>query len=602
MKNYQSRSEVPEKYKFDLTDFYSSLEEAKQTLKKLEAKIEQEKEWEEKEIDAFSLETYLIQRTDLEQEIENLYAYAYLSHDVDLENQEILEFLELVWNVNTKMEANNAFFEPWIISLKEETFEKLFQQNKNLLSYEQLLRKIYKEKEHRLSKEEERLITILTENFNSYHTLSQTLINQEHDYGSIKLQQEKWNIIPSNVRFLKQQKEEKVRKAVHQKFGKKLKQYQKTESAYLYYYIKNRLNLSKIRHFQNTWEEKRYHIELPNELFKNLVSSAKEHIDSYQNYYRLIKKVLHQKTLHSYDTLQNWSTMNQKYSIEEAAEIIQKALEPLGDNYQAKLKKVFEKRYIDYCSYKGKVNGGYSLSTSTHPSRIVMSYTESMTDILTIAHEIGHNIHHQYTQENNPSWYQNISMYVAEIASLTNEFLVNDYFKKHGKTQEEKKSGIEHTIKTFQNNFFGAIMEGEMEEKMYEHIENGNTITADFLNQLAKKQLKDYQGNTIKQDEYSSYMWVTRSHYYLDFYLYSYAICISIAANIAKRIIEKEPNIIQKYEEFLSSGSDITPVSAYQKLGIDIQKKEVFENAISFFQEQLNAYENLLNKEGGTNE
>lgn len=602
METYQKRKDVPKKYQFDLSDFYQNMEEFSKSLKKMQQEVEKLSIYEKKELDANTLEEYLKILFPIRDEIESLYAYAYLSHDVDLENQTYIEALDQVLSCNTRFETVNCFFESTIIAKSRNEFEALFLQNPNLLPYEKFLRKIYKEKEHHLTKEEEKIISILTENFNSFHRLSSMLINQEHDYGSVLVENKKWKIAPNNLLYLKQQKEQKIRKTVQKKFGSTLEQYQNTESAYLNYYIKNRTNLSKIRHYPSTWEEMREGIELPNKLFQNLVESAKEHKDAYQNYYRLMKKVLDQKTLHSYDTLQNWGKKTKEYSVEDAQDIITKALAPLQDNYLSKLKRVFEEHHIDYYSYEGKVNGGYNLSTSLHPSRIVMSFCGTFQDVLTIAHESGHNVHHQYIQQKTPTWYQDISMYTAEIASLTNEFLVNDYLKHHGKTKEEKMLGMEHTIKTFQNNFFGAIMEGEMEEKMYKHIEQGNTITADFLNNLAKKQLKFYQGDVIKHDKYSPLMWVTRSHFFLDFYLYSYAICVSIAASLAKRIINLEPGIIEKYEDFLSSGSNITVEEAYQKLGIDIQSKYVFNNAIAFFQEQIDDYEKLLNKEGEVNE
>lgn len=144
-------------------------------------------------------------------------------------------------------------------------------------------------------------------------------------------------------------------------------------------------------------------------------------------------------------------------------------------------------------------------------------------------------------------------------------------------------------------------MEGEMEQEMYEHVEKGNLLTAEYLNKLARNAQKEYQGLTIQYDKYSDLMWVTRSHYYMNFYLYSYAVCVSIAAILAQKIIANESRILEQYQTFLSCGSNMYPEEIYQTLGIDLKDPNVFENAIQYFQEQLTLYQEL-EKEGVKNE
>ena len=138
-------------------------------------------------------------------------------------------------------------------------------------------------------------------------------------------------------------------------------------------------------------------------------------------------------------------------------------------------------------------------------------------------------------------------------------------------------------------------MEGQLELQMYEKVMNGGIITADYLNNSAKELLIKYRGNTVKLDEYSKLMWVTRSHYYTKFYLFSYAISVSVAAILAEKIINNEPGVLEKYYKFLKAGSDLRPIEIYKILDIDMENIKVYENGIAYFDKQLNLYENLLN-------
>lgn len=594
MKNYANRNEVPEKYRLNLQEYFKNEEEWEENWQKTQASLPDTAKYQGKLKDATILEKYLKEYFLLGNTIEDLYVYAYISLDLDLKDEKKKEMKNKAISLMYEFEQINSFLQPEIVNMERKNYHNLFKENKNLKPYQKFLDLIYEEKEHTLSEKEEKIMNSLVETYSSYASISSTLINSDHNYGKIKLNDgNTLEIASNNIRSLKRSKDPKVRKGAAQKFGKVLLQYQNTESSLLHYYVKNNCNLAKLKNFPSAWQRKLHQIKISNEVFENLKRVAKQKKNVYQEYYQLIKQILKTQTLHNYDALLEWNQKETNYSIEEAEKIISEALKPLGENYQAKLQKVFKNHYIDYCSYKGKVSGAYSFGTSNQNSRIVLSYTGQYNDILTVAHEAGHNVHHQYINENNPSWYRNTSSFVAEVASLTNEFLVNHYMLTHFQDKEIQLMGIEHTIKTFQNNFFSAIQEADVEQKMYEHVENGQMITATYLNDLTLKSLKEYRGTIVKNDPYTKLNWVTRSHYFMNFYLYSYALCASIAASLAMRIINEEPNIISKYEEFLKCGSDCSPEEIYSKLGINIKEEKVFENAVDFFSYQLDKYEEI---------
>ena len=597
MNEYKNRSEVPEEYRVTLKDMYQSDDEWYQEYKKIMEDYSNFSKYKGKMHKADELYQFLNEVINVDNQITNLYIYAQVSHDADLLNEKYTIIKNKIMSLNANFNQIVSFFVPEILKLTQIQFEALFTENPKLEDFRAYLTEIYKEKEHTLSEKEEKLLATLTETFQSYEDISSTLINSEHIYGTVLLDNgQKREISANNIRFLKTNFSRKVRKNAQKKFGQKLYQYQDTASQLLYNHIKNNINLALIRKFDSPWHAKLFDIQIPNQVFENMKNIAKLKASSLQNYNRLIKKILKVQSLHKYDTLVKWNTQNKMYSIEEAQELIRNALKILGPDYIQKLDKIFDNHFIDYCQYKGKVNGGYSISGNIYPARIMLSFNGEFEDVLTIAHEAGHSVHHEYLIENNLPWYRDTSPFYAEVASLTNEFLVNQYLIS-SQNREDKLLGIERILKTFENNFFGAVIEGEIEQKMYNYVLDGNILTPSYINNLVLESSKIYENDTVINDNYAQVSWIPRSHYYSDFYLFSYALCVSVAIVLANRTIHNEKDILKKYKEFLSSGSELHPKEIYKKLDIDIENSKIFEEAIQYFEKYINQYLEIL--EGG---
>lgn len=597
MKEYNNREEVPIEYRCDLSDYFNHMEDWNKEYELVSKELDKIDTYRDCLKDAKRLEEYLTFDERLNSRILNLFVYAYVSSDLDLKNNEYKDIKNKMYQLDSIYEQKDSFFQSDLVKLTKEEYNHLFKENSHLEKYRFLLDELYRQKDHVLNEEEEQILAQITETFGQYEDISSNLINNEHQYGNVVVDGKKIIIASNNVRHLKQNRDESVRKTVTNKFGKVLEQYQGTSASLLNAFVKNNINMAHIRHYKSPWDAHIENIYLPNEVFESLKNVAHEQIPVLQEYYQLMKDALGLKVLHSYDTLLAWNKCDKTYTIEDAQRLVEEGTKPLGKTYQERLLKIFRNHYIDYCQYKGKVSGGYSISTNDHDSRIVLSYNGNYNDILTIAHECGHNVHHQYVQSHNDLCYRDVPPFIAEVASLTNEFLVNGYMAKNGKTKEERLMGIENALKTFENNFFGAVMEGEMECEMYSHVEQGNTLSSDYLDKLASKELELYEGNKIKRNEYSPLMWVTRSHYYMTFYLYSYAICVSIASILAKRILEGDKDIVMMYENYLYCGGNMFPVAIYQKLGVDITKKKVFEEAVDYFKSQIDLYYKLLKED-----
>ena len=169
-----------------------------------------------------------------------------------------------------------------------------------------------------------------------------------------------------------------------------------------------------------------------------------------------------------------------------------------------------------------------------------------------------------------------------------------------GENKDEKLAGIENILNVIENNLFGAVREGLMEQDMYNKVAADTSLTKEYLDNLSKKSLEKYLGSSVKIHQYAKNGWVTRSHYYMNYYLFSYAICVCVAANVAKKIINNDSQMLKNYLEFLKTGSDKTPMEVYKILNIDLENKNLYQEAIDYFNELLDEYKNIY--EGDDNE
>lgn len=583
MQKYNNRSEVPEKYKWDLTPFFKNEEEYNQTYEKTLKEAEQFKNYVGCTKDAHKLYEFLNLYYEVSAAFEDLYVYAFLKDDEELGQEENVVRKSKAEKLGAILSNNTSFFDPELLSLSKSEYEELFNSNNKLFEYKALLDKTYRNKEHVLSEREEVIVNELTTAMNHYDDMSSNLLNNEHDYGKVKIDGENVVIATTNYRLLTKNKDENIRKKVYNLFNKKLEQYSNSNAYYLNSYVNMNDKLAQIYYFKDSWEQKLFGLNLSDKVFKTLVKTTEEHLDSLHKYFALKRDVLGLEQLRMYDLNLEMAASTKEYTIEEAQDLVREAIKPLGSEYSDKYEKIIKNHYIDYCQYKGKCSGGYSASSIKQDSRILLSFNGNLDSVSTIAHECGHNVHHQFENENNPYQYRFVSNLVAEVASLTNECLLSSYLVNNGKTKEEKLAGVANILEVITSNLFGAVREGKLEQEMYSLIHKGGAITKEFMDKKTKASLKKYYGPAVKIDKYAKNKWITRSHYYMHFYLYSYAICISVASSVASKILAGDKEMLDNYLKFLKCGSDKWPSEAFAILGVSLEDKNVYEEAIKYF-------------------
>ena len=596
MQKYNNRKEVPDKYKWNLKDFFKDDKDFQDTFKKCETLVEKINKYKGCTKDSKLLQEYIEKDLEVSDMLENLYSYSYLINDQVLGEASSIERLGKCENLLNKLIMNESFFEPELLSLDKKEYQDLFN-NKSLLEYKTMLDRIYRNKEHILDEKSEQIIAELEMAMNHFDEMSSTMLNSEHDYGTIVVDGEEEKIATTNYRRLMKNKDVNIRKEVYNKFHEVTNRYGISSAQFLNSYVKANNTDAKLHRFKDAWDAKTFRLNMPNEAYEALVSTVEKNVSKLQKYFKTFKNVLNLKELHTYDLSLDLAKSDKEYSIEEAQELCLKAVKPLGEEYQERFKKIIDNNYVDYAQYPKKCSGGYSLATLSKDSRILMSFNYDLDSVSTLIHEGGHNVHHQYVKDNNEIEYRSVSNLVAEVASLTNECLLSSYLANNASSKEEKLAGISNILTVFISNLYGAVREGKLEQIFYNYVNDGNTITKEYMDGINKESLEMYYGDTLVFDDYSSLSWIRRSHYYMNYYLYNYAFCISIASSVASKILSGDKKMLDNYIKFLSTGSDVWPIDSFKTLDIDITKKEVYEEAINYFDKMIDEFIKI-SKEG----
>ncbi len=592
MQIFKDRNEVPEEYKWDLTDIIKDDNEYEEKFNHVKDELKKIINFKGCTKDSKKLYDFLQHNIYLCALITRLSSYAYLINDQELGISSNMQKLTKIEDLESEYSNKCSFFAPELLTLTQDEYNYLFN-NKDLIEYKPMLDDIYRLKEHVLPEDKEIIINTLNNASISYDSLSSTMLNSLHNYGTIKIDDKEEKITPTNYRRLTKNKNKNIRKEVRNKFFKVIDQYATISASLLNSHVKTSIVNSKLHNFKDAWDEKLFNYKIPQEAYDSLIKTVESNVDKLQKFYNIFKETLKLDTLDSCDTNLEMIELDKEYSIEEAQELCLKSIKVLGEDYYNHFKKIFENRYIDYASYPGKCSGGYSLSGLDFDSRILMSYNYDLNSVSTIIHEGGHNVHHQYICENNPLEYCDVTSIIAEVASLTNECLLSSYLAENATTKQEKLKGIENILDVLVSNLFGAVREGKMEIDFYNYVNDGNLITKDYMNELTNKTLKMYYGDAVNIDDYSKLSWVVRSHYYMNYYLLSYAICISVASFVSNEILNGNKDMLNKYIKFLSAGSNNDIIDIFKILDIDIAKEELYLNAIDYFNNLLEKFVKL---------
>ncbi len=593
------RNQIDTKYKWDLTQVFRSTKDFEESYKKAEDLIEDFKKYEnimKENAKGFyeTINTYY----EIARILDKLYVYTSLLSDTNTANNDNQALKIKVSNLLDKWSKASFFVTPTILKKEYQEIEKYYLEEPKLKDYEIILKKEFRYKEHTLSDREEKLLSNLTKILNNNYQTYELLKDSDLSFGSILDEEEKEvELTCSNYSIYIESKNRRVRKDAFQTLYKTYKQFINTFASTLSGNINENATIAKIRKYTSTIQWCLYDDELDESIYNNLIETVSNNMNILYKYYALKKEILKLDELHLYDIYTPIvKEFDKKYPYEEAKETVLKALSILGEDYISTLEKGLNNNWVDVYPTPAKRTGGYSGGSYDTEPYILLNYQEKYDDMSTLAHEAGHSMHSYYTRISNPYQYGNYSIFVAEVASTTNEILLAKYLLKTSDNKEEKRFILDKLMNLFKATIYRQTMFAEFEQKIYEDAEKDIPLTADYLSEKYYNLNKKYFGSNVIVDEEIQYEWARIPHFYYNFYVYQYATGLSAACHIANDILSGKENAVENYKSFLKCGSKKNPIDSLKLAGVDLTKKEVVESALNMFNETIEEFKKLTDE------
>lgn len=595
MATYPNRNDVPQNEKWDLTHIYTTTEQWEQDYKRIEELAADLKTYDGQITDGQSLLGFLQKQEELSKTFTKLYAYARLGNDLDTRDTDTQALLNRAETLSYSVSRATAFFAPFLLSLEKSVLQEYISSTEGLHYFGEDLLEIYRYKKHVLNKEQEQLLSAVSEAFSASANTFKMLNNADIKFGNVTNNKgEKVELTRGMYTKLIKNKNRDKRKEAYKAYYEPYVQMKNTFASTLSSSIKNNVTLAKVKNYPSALEKSLFGDMVPVEVYENLISTTKQHVHHLHQYSQLRKDILQVDELHQYDlSVDLVNEVDMQISYDEAYETMLKALQPLGADYVNTLASFKEARYIDVRETPGKMSGAYNFGVyGVHPY-VLLNHHDDFNSLSTLAHEMGHAMHSYYSSKHQPYISARYTIFVAEVASTVNEVLLINYLLKNAKDNNTRKFLLNTFIDQFRGTFFTQVMFAEFEKITHEKADAGEPLNAQVFNSIYEKLFKEYYGDMIVCDEEVQYNWSRIPHFYRPFYVYKYATGFASAIAIAEQLLQGNKEAQENYLQFLQSGSSDYPLELLKKTGVDLTTTTPIESALNYFGKLVEEFREL---------
>ena len=599
IKKVPTRSEVPEELTWNLERVYQSIEDWKKDQQKLEQKLaEFRKAKDQMKAGAEEFLTVIEQYLEIMRVYEKLAVFASMKNDQDTTNSKYQELQGMADNLGTQVSEAVAWFQPALVHLDDQVVQSYFEQNSNLEPYRHFITELRSQRDHLLSDAQEELLAAAGNIFGAPEKIFEMLSDADLKFPVVEGENgQKVELSEGTYSKLLESVDQKVRqgafKALYQTYGA----FKNTFATTLTSQVQVQNYQAKVRHYASAKDAALSENHIPDKVYDVLIDEVHRNLPLLHRYIKLRGEVLNLDKVHMYDLYTPIvKESNLSFTYPEAQAKALEALQVYGDDYLQHVQEAFDNRWIDVVENKGKRTGAYSSGGYDTDPYILLNWQDGLEDLYTLVHEMGHSMHSYYTTHTQPYVYGDYPIFVAEIASTTNENLLTDYLLKTEKDPQVRAFVLNHYLDGFKGTIFRQTQFAEFEQWIHEQDASGKSLTADSISKFYGDLNKQYYGPAIYNDDEIAMEWMRIPHFYYDFYVYQYATGFAAATTLSQRIEDDDPAHTEAYLNFLKSGSSAYPIETMQKAGVDMTQRAYLEKAFKVFEERLNELEKLIVK------
>lgn len=593
-----NRSHIDEKYQWDLSTVFATDDAWEAELASLDSDLENAKAYKGR-LTASSNDLLAITESylALSRRLEKLYVYASMKNDQDTTVAKYQEYQAKATAIYAKFSEIFAFYEPELMQLSKEAFEDFVAETPALSAYAHFFEQLFKRQPHVLSQAEEELLAGAQEIFGAAGETFGLLDNADIIFPIVPDDEGKEiQLTHGNFISLLESKNRDVRKEAYQALYATYEQFQHTYAKTLQTNVKVHNYEARVHHFKSAREAALSANFITESVYDTLIETVNANLPLLHRYVELRKKILKLDDLKMYDIHTPLSEMDMSFTYEEALVKAEDVLAVFGKEYSERVHRAFTERWIDVHVNKGKRSGAYSGGSYDTNAFMLLNWQDTLDNLFTLVHETGHSLHSTFTRENQPYVYGDYSIFLAEIASTTNENILTETLLKEVDDDKARFAILNHYLDGFKSTIFRQAQFAEFEDIIHKADQAGEVLTSDYLNQLYADLNEKYYGLSKTDNLEIQYEWARIPHFYYNYYVYQYATGFAAASYLADKVVHGTQADIDRYLDYLKAGNSDYPLNVIKKAGVDMTTSAYLDAAFRIFEERLDELEALIEK------
>ena len=594
------RNEINEKDTWDLSTIFETDQKWEEELALLTKDTKEAASLEGHLLDSAESLLEITERyLDLSRRLEKLYVYAHMKNDQDTRVAKYQEYYAKAMTLYSQLDQVFSFYEPEFMAITEDQYQNFLAEEPKLQPYKHFFDKLLQNKDHVLSQREEELLAGAGEIFSAASETFAILDNADIVFPYVKDEDGNEVQLSHGVYMrLVESKNREVRRGAYEALYATYEQYQHTYAKTLQTNVKVQNYRAKVRNYKSAREAALAANFVPESVYDNLVSAVRKHLPLLHRYLALRSKILGIPDLKMYDVYTPLSSVEYSFTYEEALKKAEDALAVLGEDYLSRVKRAFSERWIDVYENQGKRSGAYSGGSYDTNAFMLLNWQNNLDNLFTLVHETGHSMHSSYTRETQPYVYGDYSIFLAEIASTTNENILTEKLLQEVQDDATRFAILNNFLDGFRGTVFRQTQFAEFEHAIHQADQNGEVLTSEFLNNLYADLNQEYYGLSKEDNPQIQYEWARIPHFYYNYYVYQYSTGFAAASALAEKIVHGSQEDRDRYIDYLKAGKSDYPLNIMRKAGVDMEKEDYLNDAFAVFERRLDEFEALVDKLG----
>ena len=584
MPDLRERSEMDQKYMWDLTGMYADDAAWEQALGGLDAAVEKTAAWQGRLADAASVAGYMQDSTDLERLLSNLFTYASLRNSEDTRQDQAQSMYSRIYGKYVQAVAALSFGSPEILALPEETLKEIADAPE-LEPFRYQLQKLLREKPHTLRAEEEKLLAMMGEVYAAPKQIASSLQNADMRFDpALDSAGKEHEVTGAGYILLQNSTDRTLRKNAFESYYRGYEHHINTFAAAYSGAVKGAVARAAARRYGSSRELYMADENIPAVVYDQLIESVHRAMPLMYRYVSLRKEILGVDELHYYDVYAPLAPGDPAvYTYEQAQQMVLDAVRPLGEEYGRIVRQGFADRWIDVYPNKGKRGGAFSSGTYDSNPYILHNFVGTLNSVSTLAHEMGHSMHTWFSNHTQQPQNAEYTIFVAEVASTVNENLLVEQLLEGCTDPVRRMALLNQYLEGFKGTVYRQTMFAEFEKEAHAMAERGEALSPAGLNDLYERLIRLYFGPELVVDKAVAMEWARIPHFYTPFYVYKYATSYAAATAISERILAEGAPAAEQYIDFLRLGGSMDPLDELARAGVDLRTPQPVDRALEKF-------------------